>query len=134
MCQNIRYSSGNNVSNLNLTQSSQSFVTSKWKFTVVDLTEHNLRARALIQGLVVPTVIIHSARLRYNSWMPLKVNYIQYSYNKSTSQNKIKWWNFKCESGCLKLRMTVYHFRNIGLCINILWKIIHIKLVFISCC
>lgn len=134
MCHNIRYSSGINGLILNLTQSSQSFVTSKWKFTVVDLTEHNLRARALIQGLVVPTVIIHSARLRYNSWMPLKENYIQYSYNKSASQNKIYWWNFICESGCLKLRMTVYHFRNIGLCINILWKIIHINLVFISCC
>lgn len=134
MCHNIRYSSGNNGSNLNLTQSSQSFVTSKWKFTVVDLTEHNLRARAWIRGLVVPTVIIHSARLRYNSWMPLKVNYIQYSYNKSASQSKIYWWNLICDSGCLKLRMTVYHFRNIGLCINIQWKIVHIKLVFISCC
>lgn len=134
MCHNIRYSSGNNGSNLNLTQSSQSFVTSKWKFTVVDLTEHNLRARAWIRGLVVPTVIIHSARLRYNSWMPLKENYIQYSYNKSASQSKIYWWNLICDSGCLKLRMTVYHFRNIGLCINIQWKIVHIKLVFISCC
>lgn len=134
MCHNIRYSSGINGLILNLTQSSQSFVTSKWKFTVVDLTEHNLRARAWIRGLVVPTVIIHSPRLRYNSWMPLKVNYIQYSYNKSASQSKIYWWNLICDSGCLKLRMTVYHFRNIGLCINIQWKIIHIKLVFISCC
>lgn len=134
MCHNIRYSSGINGLILNLTQSSQSFVTSKWKFTVVDLTEYNLRARAWIRGLVVPTVIIHSARLRYYSWMPLKENYIQYSYNKSASQSKIYWWNLICDSGCLKLRMTVYHFRNIGLCINIQWKIIHIKLVFISCC
>lgn len=134
MCHNIRYSSGINGLILNLTQSSQSFVTSKWKFTVVDLTEYNLRARAWIRGLVVPTVIIHSARLRYNSWMPLKVNYIQYSYNKSASQSKIYWWNLICDSGCLKLRMTVYHFGNIGLCINIQWKIVHIKLVFISCC